>query len=120
MNSIKQITLSQNDFIVEYDNSSLKLNCKNDTKKILIDISHLNLISALKVSITCSTYCFIKNFGKKLCWIVKDEEIKMINEKLDYYMLKASDEESDVEDVLKLIKRLDELEPISLPWESDE
>ena len=76
MNSIKQITLSQNDFIVEYDNSSLKLNCKNDTKKILIDISHLNLISALKVSITCSTYCFIKNFGKKLCWIVKDEEIK--------------------------------------------
>lgn len=35
-------------------------------------------------------------------------------------MLKASDEESDVEDVLKLIKRLDELEPISLPWESDE
>lgn len=44
----------------------------------------------------------------------------MINEKLDYYMLKASDEESDVEDVLKLIKRLDELEPISLPWESDE
>lgn len=35
-------------------------------------------------------------------------------------MLKASDEESDVEDVLKLIKRLDEHEPISLPWESDE
>ena len=50
--------------------------------------------------------------------MIKDEEIKMINEKLDYYMLKASDEESDVEDVLKLIKRLDELEPISLPWES--
>lgn len=49
--------------------------------------------------------------------MIKDEEIKMINEKLDYYMLKASDEESDV---LKLIKRLDELEPISLPWESDE
>lgn len=52
--------------------------------------------------------------------MIKDEEIKMINEKLDYYMLKAIDEESDVEDVLKLIKRLDELEPISLPWESDE
>ena len=52
--------------------------------------------------------------------MIRDEEIKMINEKLDYYMLKASDEESDVEDVLKLIKRLDELEPISLPWESDE
>lgn len=52
--------------------------------------------------------------------MIKDEEIKMINEKLDYYMLKESDEESDVEDVLKLIKRLDELEPISLPWESDE
>ena len=52
--------------------------------------------------------------------MIKDEEIKMINEKLGYYMLKASDEEFDVEDVLKLVKRLDELEPISLPWESDE
>ena len=36
--------------------------------------------------------------------MIKDEEIKMINEKLDYYMLKASDEEFDVEDVLKLVK----------------
>ena len=47
--------------------------------------------------------------------MIKDEEIKMINEKLDYYMLKASDEESDVEDVLKLIKRLDELVNVNQP-----
>ena len=47
--------------------------------------------------------------------MIKDEEIKMINEKLDYYMLKASDEESDVEDVLKLIKRLDELVNLNQP-----
>ena len=47
--------------------------------------------------------------------MIKDEEIKTINEKLDYYMLKASDEESDVEDVLKLIKRLDELVNLNQP-----
>ena len=47
--------------------------------------------------------------------MTKDEEIRMINEKLDYYMLKASDEESDVEDVLKLIKRLDELVNLNQP-----
>ena len=52
--------------------------------------------------------------------MIKDEEIKMINVKLYYYMLKENDKKYDVEDVLKLIKRLDELEPISLPWESDE
>lgn len=32
----------------------------------------------------------------------------------------ASDEEFDTEEVRKLVKRLDELDPIPLPWKSDE
>ena len=36
----------------------------------------MNIINATKTAIFCSTYCFIKNFKKKLCWLVKDEETK--------------------------------------------
>ena len=50
----------------------------------------------------------------------KEEEIRMINEKLDFYVMEASDEEFDTEEVRKLVKRLDELDPIPLPWKSDE
>ena len=48
------------------------------------------------------------------------EEIRMINEKLDFYVMEASDEEFNTEEVRKLVKRLDELDPIPLPWKSDE
>ena len=44
----------------------------------------------------------------------------MINEKLDFYVMEASDEEFDTEEVRKLVKRLDELDPIPLPWKLDE
>ena len=50
----------------------------------------------------------------------QDEEIRMINEKLDFYVMEVSDEEFDTEEVRKLVKRLDELDPIPLPWKSDE
>ena len=46
--------------------------------------------------------------------MTKDEEIRMINEKLDFYVMQASDEEFDTEEVRKLVKRLDELEPMQL------
>ena len=52
--------------------------------------------------------------------MTKDEEIRMINEKLDFYVMEASDEKFDTEEVRKLVKRLDELDPIPLPWKSDE
>ena len=52
--------------------------------------------------------------------MTKDEEIRMINEKLDFYVMEVSDEEFDPEEVRKLVKRLDELDPIPLPWKSDE
>lgn len=74
MNTITQIKLSKDDFIVNYDNASLKLSYKNQADKYFVDISDMNIISATKLAILCSTYCFIKNFKKKICWIVKDEE----------------------------------------------
>ena len=52
--------------------------------------------------------------------VLEDEEIRMINEKLDFYVMEVSDEEFDTEEVRKLVKRLDELDPIPLPWKSDE
>ncbi len=76
MDIIKQIKLSKNDFIVDCDTTSLKLAYTALNDKYLIDISSMNLIQATKIAILCSTYCFINNFKKKLCWIVKDEETK--------------------------------------------
>lgn len=76
MDIIKQIKLSKDDFIVESDNSSLKLKYEIKDGKYVVDITKLNLIKATKLAILCSTYCFIRNFQKKICWLVKDEEIK--------------------------------------------
>ena len=41
----------------------------------------------------------------------KEKEIEMLKEKLDYYTLVASDEEFDAGEVIKIVKRLEELEP---------
>ena len=41
--------------------------------------------------------------------MTKDEEIRIINEKLDFYVMEASDEEFDTEEVRKLVKQLDGL-----------
>ena len=76
MNTLRQIRLSKTDFILDLDDSSLKFNYENALDKYIVDISNMNLIKATKVAIMCSTYCFIKNFKKKICWIVADEEIK--------------------------------------------
>ena len=76
MNNIKQIKLSKSNFIVECDNYSLKLDYITQNGKYIIDISAMNLINATKIAILCSTYCFINNFKKKICWLVADEEIK--------------------------------------------
>lgn len=76
MNNIKQIRLSKNDFIIDLEEASLKLPYIILEDKYLIDISAFNLINATKYAILCSTYCFINNFKKTLCWIVADEETK--------------------------------------------
>ena len=38
----------------------------------------------------------------------KEKEIDMLKEKLDYYTLVATDEEFDAEEVIKIVKRLEE------------
>lgn len=48
----------------------------------------------------------------------RDEEIRSIKEKLDYYTMEADDEQFDAGEVQKLLQRLDVLEPIPLPWKS--
>ena len=76
MDNIRKIRLSRENFIVDFDNSSLKFEYKLRANKFVIDISNMNLIYATKIAILASTYCFIKNFTKKLCWLVADDEIK--------------------------------------------
>lgn len=76
MNTIKSIKISD-DFVIEYENSSLKkLKYTKEKNRYVVDISSCNLLSATRLAILCSTYCFINNFKKKICWIVKDEETK--------------------------------------------
>lgn len=76
MNTVEQIKLSKNDFIVKCNNSSLKFKYVAQDEKYIVDISNMNLINATKIAILCSTYCFINDFKKKICWLVADEEIK--------------------------------------------
>ena len=76
MDNIKEIKLSKSDFIVNYDNASLKFAYETKGDKYIIDITSLNLIKATKIAILTSTYCFINNFKKKLCWVVADEQTR--------------------------------------------
>ena len=48
----------------------------------------------------------------------QEKEIDMLKEKLDYYTLVTSDEEFDAKEVIKIAKRLEELEPTEAPEKS--
>lgn len=48
----------------------------------------------------------------------EEKEIRLIKEKLDYYMMEADDKDFDTEEIQKLLQRLDVLEPMPLPWKS--
>ncbi|MBR2068443.1 MAG: hypothetical protein IJ877_01650 [Candidatus Gastranaerophilales bacterium] len=76
METIKEIKLSNNKFNVFTDSSSLKLNYQDEPDRYVIDISDMNLLKATRIAILASTYCFINNFKKKLCWVVADDEIR--------------------------------------------
>lgn len=41
----------------------------------------------------------------------RDEEIRLLHERLDYYTREADDDKFDSEEVIKLLKRLNKLEP---------
>lgn len=76
METVKEIKLSEDKFSVYTDTSSLKLDYQDEPDRYVIDISNMNLINATRIAILTSTYCFINNFKKKLCWIVADDEIR--------------------------------------------
>lgn len=40
----------------------------------------------------------------------RDEEIRLLHERLDYYTMEADDDKFDSEEVIKLLKRLNKLE----------
>lgn len=48
----------------------------------------------------------------------KKKEIEMLKEKLDYYTLEASDEEFNADEVIKIVKMLEQLEPKEAPEKS--
>ncbi|MBR1618065.1 hypothetical protein IJ670_07935 [bacterium] len=74
METIKDIKLSKDEFTVLFDNSSLKFQYTQEPERFVIDISTMNIVNATKIAILTSTYCFINNFKKKLCWLVGDDE----------------------------------------------
>ena len=45
----------------------------------------------------------------------KSKEIRLLKERLDYYTMEAEDDQFDAEEVIRLLKRLDELEPLLEP-----
>ena len=47
--------------------------------------------------------------------MTKSEEIRLLKERLDYYTMEAEDDQFDAEEVIILLKRLDELEPLPEP-----
>lgn len=52
--------------------------------------------------------------------MTKSEEIRLLKERLDYYTMEAEDGQFDAEEVIRLLKRLDELEPLPEPDTSAE
>lgn len=60
--------------------------------------------------------CYIKHgrrYGSEgIFWDMnRDEEIRLLHKRLDYYTMEADDDKFDAEEVIKLLKRLNELEP---------
>ena len=76
MKTIKNVQHCNGRFTINFEDSSLNFASYEDSQNIYADISNLNLIKAVKVAILTSTYCFINEFEKNICWLVSDLEIK--------------------------------------------
>lgn len=50
--------------------------CEHDCPNLSMDVTHLNLIDASKVTIICSTYHWSKYPNGKISWKIKSNEIK--------------------------------------------
>ena len=50
--------------------------------EITIDISHINLIDACKISVLCSTEMYLKNPQHKINWVVASQTIELMTSAL--------------------------------------
>ena len=76
MKLIKRIEEGENTFTIHFQDSSLKLKSYTYKDNFYIDIANLNIIKAIKVAISVSTHCFLNEFQKNICWLVRDIETK--------------------------------------------
>lgn len=60
---------------VDIVNKIQKYICENDCPKLSMDISHLNIIDASKVTILCSTYHWAKYPNGEISWKINSPEI---------------------------------------------
>lgn len=49
---------------------------KNDCPKMSMDVTHLNMMDASKVTIICSTYHWAKYPDGEISWVINSPEIK--------------------------------------------
>lgn len=49
---------------------------KNDCPKMSMDVSHLNILDASKITIVCSTYHWAKYPNGEIRWKINSDEIK--------------------------------------------
>lgn len=82
---MKQAILKNNFLFAEQGNDTVSLvNSINDyisnnnCSKLSLDISHLNIIDASKVTILCSTYHWSKYPDGKISWKINSSEIEDI------------------------------------------
>ena len=55
----------------------------NDCSKLSLDISHLNIIDASKVTVLCSTYHWEKYPEGKISWKISSNEVEELVKPLD-------------------------------------
>ena len=53
--------------------------------------------------------------GREILSMSKSKEIRLLNDRLDYYTMEVEDDQFDAEEVIRILKRLDELEPLPEP-----
>jgi len=81
---MQQLALKEDLFVPNYDSndtgtfveSMKQYILENDCPNLSMDVSHLNIIDASKVTILCSTYHWSKYPKGKISWLISSPEIK--------------------------------------------
>jgi len=82
---MKQTALKTDFTFIEEENDAVSLVnsineyiTNNNCSKLSLDISHLNIIDASKVTILCSTFHWAKYPNGKISWTINSNEVKEI------------------------------------------